>query len=41
MITIPVKEFSILISSERKADAEKIVEKTMKLFKDHLNYGFL
>lgn len=37
MITIPVKKFSILISAERKADAEKIVEKTMKLFEKHLD----
>lgn len=37
MITIPVKKFSILISTERRADAEKIVENTMKVFKNHLN----
>jgi len=32
MITIPLEKYSILISTERKTDAEKIVEKTMKLF---------
>ncbi len=32
MITIPAEKHSILISAERNADAEKIVEKAMKLF---------
>ena len=32
MITIPTEKYSILISAERNADAEKIVETTMKLF---------
>ena len=37
MITIPAKKFSILISAERKADAEKIVKKTIQVFENHLN----
>ena len=32
MITVPTEKYSILISAERNADAEKIVEKTMRLF---------
>jgi len=32
MITIPAEKHSILISVERNADAEKIVEKAMNLF---------
>ena len=37
MITIPLEKYSILISTERKVDAEKIIEKTMKLFDLSLN----
>jgi len=37
MITIPLEKCSILISTEKKADAEKIIEKTMKLFDLSLN----
>jgi hypothetical protein len=32
MITVPTEKYSILISAERNAYAEKIVEITMKLF---------
>lgn len=32
MITIPAEKHSILISAEQNTDAEKIVEKAMKLF---------
>ena len=37
MITIPTEKYSILISAERNTDAEKIVEKTIKLFGLSLN----
>lgn len=32
MITIPAEKHSILISAERNADVEKIVEKAVKVF---------
>ena len=34
MITIPMNEFSLLISTERDSNAEEIVEKASKLFRD-------
>jgi len=36
MITIPLQKYVILMSVERNADVEKIVEKTVKLFKNIL-----
>jgi len=36
MITIPLQKYVILMSVERNADVEKIVEKTMKLFENIL-----
>ncbi|MFZ8922453.1 MAG: hypothetical protein ACO2Y0_05805, partial [Nitrosopumilaceae archaeon] len=32
MITVPMEEFSLLISTERKSDAEKVIKKASKLF---------
>ena len=32
MITIPMEKFSILISTERESDAEKVIKKASKLF---------
>jgi len=36
MITIPLQKYVILISAERNADVERIVEKTVKLFENVL-----
>ncbi|MDH3696609.1 MAG: hypothetical protein OEQ15_04755 [Nitrosopumilus sp.] len=36
MITIPLQKYVILMSVERNADVEKIVEKTVKLFENIL-----
>ncbi len=32
MITIPMEKYSLLISAEKKSDAEKIVQKALSLF---------
>ena len=32
MITIPMEKFSLLISTERESDAEKVIKKASKLF---------
>jgi len=36
MITIPLQKYVILMSVERNADVERIVEKTVKLFENIL-----